>query len=104
MYALNIGTCTDMMRQYEGLKSLASIKSTLKKALFDLEKVNDDDKIAGEMIDTVPSGNIPKPPSVCASVWDKLKRSTNPFQLSAIEKIMSGKMKDNIALMQGRCF
>ena len=68
-----------------------------------MEKDNGGDNAPGGIIDTLPSKKIMKPSSVCATVWDKLKDSTNPFQLSAIEKIMSGKVKDNIALMQGMC-
>ena len=98
---MNIGTCTDMMRQYEGLKSLSTIKANLKRAIFHANSANEGKIATGEIIDALPKEKIIKPPSVCASVWDKLVRSTNPFQLSAIEKIMSGKLKDNIALMQG---
>ena len=98
---MNIGTCTDMMRQYEGLKSLSTIKANLKRAIFDASNANEGKITSGEIIDALPKEKITKPPSVYANVWDKLVRSTNPFQLSAIEKIMSGKLKDNIALMQG---
>ena len=104
MYALNIGTCTDMMRQYEGLKSLACVRSHLRRAVYSMDKDSDATKPGGgEIIDTLPSEQLTKPSSVVSSVWDHLKNTTNPFQLSSIEKIMSGKVKENIALMQGTC-
>lgn len=98
MYMLNIGTSTDMMRQYEGLKSLACLKLNIKRAIYcsDIEKIEH-----GDIIEELPSEPMTKPSCICSTVWDHLKKTTNPYQLSAIEKIMSGKVKDNIALLQG---
>ena len=90
-----------MMRQYEGLKSLACIRTNLKRAVYSSDKDEEGPKTNGEIIDTLPSEQLVKPSSVCATVWNHLKKGTNPYQLSAIEKIMSGKVKENIALMQG---
>jgi hypothetical protein len=96
---LNIGTCTDMIRQYEGLKSLSCLKSNIKRAIYcnDMEKFQ-----CGDIIDELPSEPLTKPSCICSTVWDHLMETTNPFQLSAIEKIMSGKVKENIALLQGK--
>lgn len=101
MFVMNIGTCTDMMRQYEGLKSLATVRSNLKKIIFTSETDSQHCK-EGEIIDSLQSEKLSKPTSICSTIWDQLKKSTNPFQLSAIERIMSGKMPENIALLQGR--
>lgn len=97
MYALNIGTCTDMMRQYEGLKSLNCIGSHLKRAIFCRDVIEP----GRENLDTQVRQRTPKPTSVPQSLWNHLEKNTNSFQLSAIEKIMSGKVKNSIALLQG---
>jgi len=98
MYVMNIGTCTDMMRQYEGLKSLASLKSNIKRAIYssDMDAIQQ-----GNIIHELPPEPIAKPSCICSTVWDHLKETTNPYQLAAIEKIMSGRLKENIALLQG---
>jgi hypothetical protein len=96
VYLLNIGTSTDMMRQYEGLKSLACLKTNLKRAIY-----SDGEGGSGNIIDELPSEMPARPSSVCSHVWNHLNKTTNPYQLGAIEKIMSGKVKENIALMQG---
>eukprot|EP00555_Chaetoceros_dichaeta_P006839 CAMPEP_0198276122 /NCGR_PEP_ID=MMETSP1447-20131203/65141_1 /TAXON_ID=420782 /ORGANISM="Chaetoceros dichaeta, Strain CCMP1751" /LENGTH=1046 /DNA_ID=CAMNT_0043971043 /DNA_START=168 /DNA_END=3305 /DNA_ORIENTATION=- len=99
MYAMNIGTSTDMMRQYEGLKSLSSIKPNLQRAIFS----NPEDKTYSNK----PSEGIStclkiKPPSaVPQGVWKHLISTMNTAQLSAVEKIMSGKVRENVALLQG---
>jgi hypothetical protein len=90
-----------MMRQYEGLKSLACVKSSLKKAIYSSGVEGGDKSLSGNIIDELPSEPSARPSSVCAHVWNHLKQSTNPYQLASIEKIMSGKAKENIALMQG---
>ena len=89
-----------MMRQYEALKSLDYIKDNLKRAIFydgPLKTPNshDNKKLAN------PPPHPLKPPSVISSVWDTISTQTNPYQLSAIEKIASGKAKNNIMLLQG---
>jgi len=98
MYAMNIGTCTDMMRQYEALKSLDCIRPNLKKAIFcdAMERPSQGDKI----MSTVPP-QPEKPSSVISQVWDMVSKQTNPYQLSALESIMSAKAKHNITLLQG---
>ena len=90
------------MRQYEGLKSLACLKSNLKKAIYS-SREGAGGSSDGNIIDELPSEPTAKPSSVCSHVWDHLKQSTNPYQLASIEKIMSGRAKENIALMQGAC-
>lgn len=44
---------------------------------------------------------LPKPNSIEKLVWDHLKIVTNVFQLSFIQKVMSGKFKESIILLQG---
>lgn len=88
-----------MMRQYEALRSLDHIKDNLKNAVFcNLAKncIAQDRKKVVE-----PPPHPLKPPSVISQVWDKIAQQTNPYQLSAIEKVASGKAKDNITLLQG---
>ena len=120
MYAINIGTCTgkiitlsssvqnytfylmnsiltDMMRQYEALKSLDCIKTHLRRAVF-CDQMENYQSLAN---DTSGSPQPSKPSSVIQDVWEIISKQTNPFQLSAIEKVMMGKSKENITLLQG---
>lgn len=100
MYALNIATVTDMMRQYEGLKSLLCVKKHLQRAVFtttDSKTEALDNKFNDHQ--TIPL--LTKPSSIPVKVWDHLVSALNPFQVSTIEKIMSGKTKENISLLQG---
>jgi hypothetical protein len=100
MYVTNIGTSTDMMRQYEGLKSLACVKPHLKKAAYG--SLEDGEEItAKEIIGDLPSSRLSKPRSIVGKVWDHLTENSNRYQLHAIENIMSGKLKDGIFLLQG---
>jgi hypothetical protein len=89
----------DMMRQYEGLKSLDCIKANLKRAVFC-------NSIKGSAVSkkSITSETPPqpaKPSSVIAQVWSMISKQTNPYQLSAIETVMLGKVKDNVTLLQG---
>jgi len=97
MFAVNIGTCTDMMRQYEALKSLECIKPNIKNAIFCLNRTERPSSSTIPETLTQPS----KPSSVIADVWNKISAKTNIYQLHAIETIMLGKAKDNISLLQG---
>ena len=99
MYALNIGTSTDMMRQYEGLKSLNNVKRHLQKTVFCKNSSISDKPQNKSETNSIPTIN--KPSSINSEVWEHLHSTLNPFQLSAIEKIMSGKAKENVALLQG---
>ena len=94
VYLLNIGTSTDMMRQYEGLKSLACLKTNLKRAIY-----SDGEGGSGNMIDELPSEMPARPSSVCSHVWNHLNKTTNPYQLGAIEKIMSGFALDGVRFL-----
>lgn len=100
MYVTNIGTSTDMMRQYEGLKSLACVKPHLKRAAYGLLE---DGEVtpSREIVEEVLSSRLSKPRSVVGKVWDHLTENSNKYQLYAIENIMSGKLKDGIFLLQG---
>jgi hypothetical protein len=100
MYVTNIGTSTDMMRQYEGLKSLACVKPHLKRTAYGL--LEGGEAITNrEIISDVPSNHVSKPRSVVGKVWDHLMENSNKYQLFAIENIMSGKLKDGTFLLQG---
>lgn len=100
MYVTNIGTSTDMMRQYEGLKSLACVKPHLKRTAYGL--LEGGEAIANkEIIPDVPLNHVSKPRSVVGKVWDHLTENSNKYQLFAIENIMSGKLKDGTFLLQG---
>ena len=91
-----------MMRQYEALQSLRCLNPHLQKAVFSYSakgtSTASSDGMVEEIID---KSQIKKPSSVDADTWRHLYDSSNPFQLSSIEKIMSGKIKENVALIQG---
>lgn len=101
-YVLNVGTCIDMMRQYEAIKSLSYIKPNLLRALLTYNEGEEPKK--GKIIEELPKVEVPKPRSLTNEIWDHLKKTTNKYQLAAIRMIMSGKAKENIALLQGRLF
>uniref|UniRef100_A0A7S4S262 Helicase ATP-binding domain-containing protein n=1 Tax=Ditylum brightwellii TaxID=49249 RepID=A0A7S4S262_9STRA len=130
MYALNIGTVTNLTREYEGLKSLAHIKDHLKKAIFckrnqDLPASvtphaptvwKDSSSFAtpfaagkegfsggadGFNTKSLENVQVNKPASVPRGIWDKLSLTLNPFQLLAIGNIISGRSKGNFVLLQG---
>ena len=93
--------CPDMMRQYEALKSLDHIKDNLKSAVFCKPSKSCNSQDDKKAMNSPSHPLINKPPSVISQVWDKIIQQTNPFQLSAIEKVASGKAKNNITLLQG---
>jgi len=106
VYAMNVSTSTEMMRQYEGLKSLAHIKRHLQRAIFHNPQDNhySNGRLPGGEGPTTPSAPPPeiKPPSVVPQgVWKHLTETMNWAQLSTVEKLMSGKMRENVALLQG---
>lgn len=88
-----------MMRQFEALKSLDHIKENLKRAVF-CKPTNVDNANNNIRTNELPPHPL-KPPSVISQVWEKISEQTNSCQLSAIEKVASGKAKDNITLIQG---
>jgi len=102
IYALNIGTITDTMRQYEALQSLRCLNRHLQKTVFSNSAKSTSTASSDGMVEeTIDKSQIKKPSSVDADVWQHIGNSSNPYQLSSIEKIMSGKIKENVALIQG---
>ena len=93
-----------MMRQYEALQSLKRLDPHLQKAVFSNSakgtSTASPDGI-GMVEETIDKSQIKKPSSVDTDTWRHLYDSSNPFQLSSIQKIMSGKIKENVALIQG---
>ncbi len=87
----------DMMRQYEALRSLDYVNDNLKSAIFC--RPSSITVHSKKLTNPVPAPL--KPSSVVSQVWDKVTKQTNQYQLSAIEKIASGRAKENIALLQG---
>ena len=89
----------DMMRQYEGLKSLDCIKPNLRRAVFcdTGEGTSSERKLT---VSEIPPEPV-KPASVIAKVWEIIFEQNNKYQLSAIESVMLGKAKENVTLLQG---
>ena len=117
MYAMGIGTVTTVTREYEALKSTAHIKDHLKKAIFCSQpnlsadaggEIGDVDCASSVMMGVMAKDrqievktDVSKPFSVSSTIWNHLSKASDSFQLSAISKIMSGKLRENIALIQG---
>ena len=85
-----------MMRQYEGLKSLTSIKPNLQRFIFS----NADNKPQASNGSSVCQTSkllsvVPR------SVFKHLTSTLNDAQLLAVQKIMTGKVRENVALLQG---
>ena len=71
----------DITRQYEAIKSLSCVKNHLQKAIFCPAST------PIEYPSVIPTPRPMKPTSVTSQVWEKIQSETNPFQLSAIEKV-----------------
>ena len=101
MYAMNIGTVTTSMREYESLISIDHLKNHLKELIFGdkLPTKTTQDTIKNEHLSETPQ--LKKPSSIQPNIWDHLSSSLNYYQMSAIEKLLSGKIKDNVMLIQG---
>ena len=101
MHAMNVGTVTTSMREYESLISIDYLKSHLKELIFGdkLPTKTTQDTIKKELISD--TSQLKKPSSIQTNIWDHLSSSLNYYQMSAIEKLLSGKMKDNVMLIQG---
>lgn len=92
MSLLSVGSTTNVVRQYEALKSLPHLKPHLRKALFTSQ-------LAGKASET--SKRAPKPTSLPSDVWKSLQMSHNAFQINSIAHLMSGRCRENLSLTQG---
>lgn len=88
--------CTSI-REYEGIKGVSSISSHLKKVIFNRSK-HELQCIANI---SNAEGFVRKPSMLSPSVWKALSEQLNSYQLAPIEKLMTGKVKNNFMLLQG---
>jgi len=105
-FVMHIGSASDIMRQYEGMKSLSFVKDHLQRAIFcspldGRKKTESFDCVDMNNEPESPQDDISKPATIPDYVWRKIQSSLNGFQLRAIHKIMEGKSKENVALLQG---
>mmetsp|Transcript_14261 Transcript_14261/g.21959 ORF Transcript_14261/g.21959 Transcript_14261/m.21959 type:complete len:796 (+) Transcript_14261:1-2388(+) len=105
---LCIGNVCPTIREYEGIKGSGYISSHLRRTLYGKPSDFEDDIVgSGESSGSLTQHtkqNIPairRPPSLPENIWASLSRDLNPYQLSSIEKVMSGKTNNNIMLLQG---
>lgn len=102
---LCIGNVCPTIREYEGIKGSGHISSHLRRTLYGKLTDLDDGVVgSGESASlTDRAQNIPtirRPQSLPEKIWDALSRELNPYQLSSIEKVMVGKTKNNMMLLQ----
>ena len=105
-FMMHIGSASDIMRQYEGMKSLSFVKDHLQRAVFcsgDTNKRNralSMDSIGATSAGAATSA-LDKPTTIPDYVWRKIRASLNQIQLRSIHRIMEGKSRENVALLQG---
>ena len=105
-FVMHIGSASDIMRQYEGMKSLSFVKDHLQRAVFcsgDAIKRNravSMDSVGGTGAGAATSA-MDKPATIPDYVWRKICASLNQVQLRCIHRIMEGKSRENVALLQG---
>ena len=76
------------MRQYEALQSLRCLNPHLQKTIFSNSAKGTSTASSDGMVEeTIDKSQIKKPSSVDADVWQHIGNSSNPYQLSSIEKI-----------------
>jgi len=87
---ISIGSTTNIIRQYEAIKSLPYLKPHLQKALF-TSYITDSSKPAATT----------KPRSLPVDIWKSLTNSHNSYQLSSISRVLTGSCRENLCLVQG---
>ena len=106
-YIMYIGSASDIMRQYEGMKSLSFVKDHLQRAVFcsgDAGKRNRTasmDSVGATEAGESPTPTLSKPSTIPDYVWRQISGSLNQVQLRSIHRIMEGKSRENVALLQG---
>lgn len=84
------GSTTNVVRQFEAIKSLPYLSPHLKRALF------------SSFIDNPPkTASTTKPRSLPIDIWRYLTNSHNSFQLKAISQVLTGSCRENVCLVQG---
>lgn len=101
VHVMYIGSATNIIRQYEGMKSLAFVNSHLQRAVFCENLTRKSNPINTSKNQTASKTEVEKPSTVPHFVWHATKSCLNHVQLHAISKIMEGKSKENISLIQG---
>ena len=106
-YIMYLGSASDIMRQYEGMKSLSFVKDHLQRAVFCSEDAGKRNRTAS--MDSVgateagesPTPTLSKPATIPDYIWRQIGGSLNQVQLRSIHRIMEGKSRENVALLQG---
>ena len=105
-FIMHIGSASDIMRQYEGMKSLSFVKDHLQRAVFCSGDTNKRNRaVSMDSIGATGAGAatsaLDKPATIPDYVWLKICASLNQIQLRSIHRIMEGKSRENVALLQG---
>jgi len=107
-YVMHIGSASDIMRQYEGMKALSFVKEHLQRAVFcsgDTNKRNRAVSVDNVGLDASEAGSatltLGKPATIPDYVWSEICKSINQVQLRSIHRVMEGKSRENVALLQG---
>ena len=106
-YIMYIGSASDIMRQYEGMKSLSFVKDHLQRAVFCSGDAGKRNRTASmDSVGAIEAGEpststLSKPATIPDYVWRQIGDSLNQVQLRSIHRIMEGKSRENVALLQG---
>jgi len=89
---MSCGPVTNIIRQFEAIKSLPYLKPHIQKALFAAFTADSEDS-------SKPASA--KPRSMPVHIWRDIANSHNEYQLSSISRVLTGNCKENICLIQG---
>lgn len=116
MYLMILGTVAPIVREFEGIKSIASLRKHLQNTIFTKKidasapaataKNNNSCETSSNSIQqqqVVPISNkaLVKPSSLPMDVWKQLSNTLNLSQLQTIRQLMTGQAKENFMLIQG---
>lgn len=115
MHILFLGSVITTLREFDGLKGLSAINRHLQRAIFcanlkppppramaTAQIAITNNSRASTSDDNVPlDPHAPsRPSSLSQSFWNRICAKLNQYQAAAIEKFMSGKIKENVFLLQ----
>jgi hypothetical protein len=84
--------CVDILRQYEGITSIANIRQELQDVVYC--RPMDRDTSTSDL-------QAKKPGSLPSDIWESLLLTLNPYQASIVSKVMNGNQKGSCFLLQG---
>lgn len=87
---MSCGSTTNVVRQFEAIKSLPYLSPHLQRALFS-SFIDNPSKAA----------STTRPRSLPVDVWRHLTNSHNSFQLKSISQVLTGSCRENVCLVQG---